>query len=127
MKISRIILTVTLGGFILLTGRVFAQDRLEMAKSDQEVFDSAKTAEHEQKLISDQKALNEDRMVDARAAEKETKAIAKETRRIDREASAAAREAKLAYRSERKAQKARKDADKQSKKAIRLKNISDKN
>jgi hypothetical protein len=126
MKINRIFLTMTLAGLSVLTGSLHAQDLTGM-KTDQEVYDSVQTARHEKRSATAQKVADENRMLDARNAQKETKAIAKEARRVDREASAAAREAKMAYRSERKAQKARKDADKQSRKADRAKNISDRN
>ena len=128
MKISRFFLTVTVSGLALITGELYAQDYLEGAvRTDQQVSDSLQTAKHQEELIIAQKAVDEDKMMDAKEAHKETKAIAKETRRIDREASAAAREAKMAYKAERKAQKARKDADRQSRKAVRAKDISDKN
>jgi hypothetical protein len=128
MKIPGFFLTVTLSGLMLFTGELRAQDHMEqVVKTDQQLFDSVKTVKHQEELIIAQKAVDEDKMMDAKEAQRQTKEIAKETRRVDREASAAAREAKMAYKSERKAQKARRDADRQSRKAVRAKDISDKN
>jgi hypothetical protein len=127
MKINRVFLTLTITGLTLLSGNLFGQENVEMSQSERQVYDSVQTARHEQQLVTAQRAVDADKMSDAKAAEKETKAIAKETRRIDREASSAAREAKMAVRAEKKAQKARKDADKQARKADKAKHTSDKN
>ncbi|MEX1239863.1 MAG: hypothetical protein WEB30_09100 [Cyclobacteriaceae bacterium] len=127
MKAYRVLVTLTLGGLVLLAGESFGQEHREMSKTEHQTYDSMQTARHDQMVIREQREDDAQRMSDAKDAEKETSAKAKETRRIDREASRAAREAKMALRSEKRAQKARKDADHQSRKAVRAKNISDEN
>ena len=127
MKTHRIFLTLTLSGFVLLAGDLFGQDQPQMSWAEHERIDSVQATRDKEHVIQAQKADDQNRMDDAKRAQRETRADAKETQRIDREARKAAREARLALRAERKAQKARKDADKQSDDAERAKTKSDKN
>lgn len=127
MKINRLFFTMTLSGLTLLSGVVLGQERYELRTAEDQIADSVQTARHEQEVKQERTEQDATRLSDAKEAHNETKARAKETRRIDREASSAAREAKMALRGEKKAQKARKDADKQSRKAVKAKDISDRN
>ena len=127
MRVNRVLVTLTLGGLMLVTSEAIGQEQTEMSKSEHVAYDSVQTARHDQMIEREQKENDAEKIAEAKDAQQEASAKAKETRRIDREANRAAREAKLALRSERKAQKARKDADQQSRKAAKAKDVSDEN
>jgi hypothetical protein len=116
MKITKIILPLTITALSLFALETIAQQSTEVTREQYNRADSTK-ASYERVEAQTQRQQDTERMTDVKDEQSETKAKAKEAQRIENDANDAAKESKNALKSEKKAQKARKKADKQAKDA----------
>lgn len=119
-------LTMTLMVASMFTMEVLGQDSTVMSKVEYDRMDSIQTA-YDREDAQTQKAVDLEKMTDAKSDRSETKAKLKEARRVEGEANDAAKQSRNALRAERKAQKARKAADKQADRAEDARNKSNQN
>jgi hypothetical protein len=111
MKTKKILLTLAIIAFMALTYNVYGQTGSEEQKNE----------------YNQNQATANERLENAKAAQKQARADHKVTQKKSRDAKAASRETNKEYKSEKQAQKSRSDATKQAKKAADAREKSDNN